>query len=298
MWLNHLAVEKGAPENTLSNYGRDVKRYVEWLEEARITDLGFVTEKHVESYLAFLREKLAPSSANRALIVARGLHKFALAEGLVPVDVAAQVSPPRTAQRLPETLSVAEVEKLIDNIPDGEEAGAVHLRDRALLELLYGTGARISEIVGLSVDDATAMSTGLAPGELGVLKVRGKGNKDRLVPVGARARAALEQYLVRSRPVMTVGKSPALFLNTRGGPLSRQSAWVVIKAGAERAGIDKKISPHTLRHSFATHLLEGGANVRVVQELLGHSSVTTTQIYTHLNPEALQEMWRAAHPRA
>ena len=167
------------------------------------------------------------------------------------------------------------------------------MRDRALLELLYATGARVSEVLALNVDDASELEPGA-----GVLTVTGKGNKQRLVPVGSHAQDALQAYLVRVRPSFATGKSHALFLNTRGGALSRQSAWTAIKQAAERAGVHKDISPHTLRHSFATHLLEGGADVRTVQELLGHASVTTTQIYTHVTAENLREVWRQAHPRA
>lgn len=292
-WLNYLAVEKGSSPNTVSNYRRDVNRYLAWLEAAGIDDLADVTRAHVEAYLAQLRGSMAASSASRALIVARGLHKFAVAEGVIGVDVASEVSPPSPGQHLPDTLSIADVDRLISAVPEGEYATPVDLRDRALLEMLYGTGARISEIVALTVDDATGLDD-----SDGILRVRGKGDKERLVPVGSAARRAVEDYLVRARPVLSRGQSHALFLNTRGGALSRQSAWAVLKQAAERAGIDASISPHTLRHSFATHLLEGGADVRTVQELLGHSSVTTTQIYTHVTADNLREVWRTAHPRA
>lgn len=286
-WLNHLAVEKGASENTLSNYRRDVQRYLRWLGESGITDLRAVTRPMVESYLVYLRGELAASSASRALIVARGLHKFALLERELEVDVAHDVAPPAAAKHLPETLTIEQVTALIESTGHDDP---VHLRDRALLELLYGTGARISEVLGLVVDDVT--------GAEGVLRVRGKGDKERLVPLGSHAQAAVDAYLVRVRPVLSQGKTPALFLNTRGNPLSRQSAWAVVQEAAARAGIEEKISPHTLRHSFATHLLQGGADVRTVQELLGHSSVTTTQIYTHVTADNLREVWQTAHPRA
>ena len=222
--------------------------------------------------------------------MARGLHKFGVAEGVLPRDVAAEVAPPQQGEQLPDTLSVAEVESLLDSCAGATPVG---VRDRALLELLYATGARVSEVLALNVDDASALEHGA-----GVLTVTGKGNKQRLVPVGSHAQDALQAYLVRVRPSFATGKSHALFLNTRGGALSRQSAWTAIKQAAERAGVHKDISPHTLRHSFATHLLEGGADVRTVQELLGHASVTTTQIYTHVTAENLREVWRQAHPRA
>lgn len=295
-WLNHLAVERGAAGNTLSNYRRDVNRYLEWLEQAGVSDLREVTTSQIEAYMADLRrgyaghKPLAASSANRALVVARGLHKFAVTEGEVAVDVAAEVSPPATGTHLPATLSVDEVAALIDAVPQGPEATALDLRDRALLEMLYGTGARISELMRVDVDEVS--------GGEGILKLEGKGGKQRLVPVGSMAQAAVDAYLVRGRPALSRGLSPAVFLNTRGKRLSRQSAWAVIQQAVGRAGLTKKISPHTLRHSFATHLLEGGADVRTVQELLGHSSVTTTQIYTHVSADSLREVWRTAHPRA
>lgn len=289
-WLNHLTVERGLSANTLSNYRRDVERYLAWLQGAGIADLASVTTTDIELYVADLRRGgLAASSSARALVVARGLHKFAVAEGVLDVDVAAEVPPPAQGRHLPDTLSIADVEKLLDAVPHAEP---VDLRDRALLELLYGTGARISELTALHVDDVAELEL------RGYLLVRGKGNKERLVPVGRQAQRAVSDYLVRGRPSLARGKSPALLLNLRGGALSRQSAWAVVKRAAQRAGIEHDISPHTLRHSFATHLLEGGADVRVVQELLGHSSVTTTQIYTHVSAENLRQVWREAHPRA
>lgn len=294
-WLMHLMVEKGASKNTVSNYRRDVNRYVAWLAEAGIDDLAQVQRTHVENYLIHLRETLAQSSASRALIVARGLHKFALAEGLIDTDVAADVSPPKRAQPLPETLSVDEVSSLLAAIPTDAAATPIDVRDRALLEMLYGTGARISEVIKLSVDDITEDGPSSVRD---ILLLSGKGNKQRVVPMGSLAVKAVEDYLVRARPVLATGSSHALFLNTRGKALSRQSAWAAIKSAAQRAHLNKSISPHTLRHSFATHLLEGGADVRTVQELLGHSSVTTTQIYTHVTADSLREVWRTAHPRA
>lgn len=293
LWLDHLAVERGVSANTLSNYRRDVNRYLDWLEAAGTTDLNDVASTDLEDYVADLRrgekgrEGLAASSASRALVVARGLHKFAVSEGAVSADVAARVSPPKLGEKLPDTLSIEEVGRLLDACPDDTP---IHLRDKALLEVLYATGARISEVLALVVDDIA--------GTRDFIKVTGKGDKQRVVPVGGAAQRALEAYLVRGRPALSTGKSHAVFLNKRGGALSRQSAWTIIKDAASRAGLDKDISPHTLRHSFATHLLEGGADVRTVQELLGHASVTTTQIYTHVTPENLREVWSTAHPRS
>ncbi len=295
-WLTHLAVERGMSPHTLSNYRRDVERYLRWLAAAGKLDLAQVTTGEVEAYVADLRRgvdgaaPLAASSTARALTVARGLHKFGVEEGVLPADVAAEVSPPSAGERLPDTLSVAEVAALLDSCPTETPVG---LRDKALLETLYATGARVSEVLALTVDDAAR-----AMDNDGVMAVTGKGNKQRIVPLGTHAQEAIEAYLVRARPAFANGKSHALLLNTRGGALSRQSAWTVIKQAAQRAGIDKDVSPHTLRHSFATHLLEGGADVRSVQELLGHASVTTTQIYTHVTADNLREVWRSAHPRA
>jgi integrase/recombinase XerD len=219
----------------------------------------------------------------------RGLHKFSVHDGLLSTDVAREVHPPAPPRRLPKALSVERVTRLLEACRLDDPLG---LRDRALLELLYSTGARISEAVGLAVDDVDADTRSVL--------LSGKGGKPRLVPVGRPALAALDAYLVRARPGLAArGRGgPALFLNARGGRLSRQSAWQVLQDAAERAGITAGVSPHTLRHSFATHLLEGGADVRVVQELLGHASVTTTQIYTMVTVHALREVWAEAHPRA
>ncbi|MBP3947553.1 site-specific tyrosine recombinase XerD [Corynebacterium sp. Marseille-P3884] len=293
LWLDHLAVERGVSANTLSNYRRDVERYLDWLADTGKTDLGEVASTDLEDYVADLRrggdgkKGLAASSASRALVVARGLHKFAVSEGVVAADVAAGVSPPKLGEKLPDTLSIDEVGTLLDACPDETPT---QLRDKALLEILYATGARISEVLALVVDDIAETRD--------FIKVTGKGDKQRVVPVGGAAQRALEAYLVRGRPALSAGKSHAVFLNKRGGALSRQSAWTIIKDAASRAGLDKEISPHTMRHSFATHLLEGGADVRTVQELLGHASVTTTQIYTHVTPENLREVWTSSHPRS
>lgn len=304
-WLTHLSVERGVSPNTLSNYRRDLNRYIEYLDAVDIHDLEKVRATDLESYVAYLRTgdtdsgrtPLAASSSGRALVVARGLHKFAVREGVLEVDVATEVSPPATRQHLPDTLSMEEVTQLLEAIPDGDSASVMDLREKALLELLYGTGARITEILDLVMDDLYDIIN--APqNDLGMLLLTGKGNKQRIVPVGSKAIDAVKAYAVRGRPAFAKGKSAALFLNNRGGALSRQSAWKIIKQAADRVGINKTISPHTLRHSYATHLLEGGADVRVVQELLGHASVKTTQIYTHVTAENLRQVWATSHPRA
>lgn len=294
-YLHHLAVERGTARSTLDSYARDLRRYADHLLAEGASGLGEVSAEQVATFLARLREgvadrsPLAPSSAARALVVARGLHRFAQAEGVVEVDVAREVSPPSPPQRLPKALSVDQVLRLLDSGGGDDPRG---IRDRALLELLYSSGARISEAVGLDLDDVeTAERTVL---------LDGKGGRQRRVPVGRPALQALDAYLVRGRPALaTRGRgSPAVFLNSRGTRLSRQSAWNALKAAAGRAGITAGVSPHVLRHSFATHLLEGGADVRVVQELLGHASVTTTQVYTLVTVNTLREVYATAHPRA
>ncbi|RMI43704.1 site-specific tyrosine recombinase XerD [Actinomadura harenae] len=306
-YLGHLAVERGLAANTLSSYRRDLRRYVEVLTSRGRDAIDRVTEDDVRAFLVGLREgdadhpPLAAGSAARAVVAVRGLHRFALREGLAADDPAREVRPPTPPRRLPKAISLAEVERLLNAAsgPDRGDRGTVGdataaaraLRDRALLELLYGSGARISEAVGLDVDDVDL-------GE-GYARVAGKGGKTRIVPIGEYARRAVEAYLVRARPELarTGRGGPALFLNARGGRLSRQGAWMVLRAAADRARLTD-VSPHTLRHSFATHLLDGGADVRVVQELLGHASVTTTQVYTLVTVQLLREVYATSHPRA
>ncbi|MDT5401757.1 MAG: integrase/recombinase XerD [Mycobacterium sp.] len=300
-YLDHLTIERGVAANTLSSYRRDLRRYTAHLVSRGIDDLAAVAEADVSDFLVALRRgdqdsgalPLSAVSAARALIAVRGLHRFATSEGLTAVDVARAVKPPTPSRRLPKSLSLDEVLALLDGAGgDSDADGPLTLRNRALLEVLYSTGARISEAVGLDVDDVDTHSRSVL--------LRGKGDKQRLVPIGRPAVSALDTYLVRGRPDLARrGKgTPAIFLNVRGGRLSRQSAWQVLQDAAERAGISSAVSPHTLRHSFATHLLEGGADVRVVQELLGHASVTTTQIYTLVTVSTLREVWAGAHPRA
>jgi integrase/recombinase XerD len=272
-YVDHLTIERGVAANTLSSYRRDLRRYSAHLVSRGITDLCDVTETDVSEFLVALRKgdpdtdtsALSAVSAARALIVVRGLHRFAAAEGVTDLDVARAVKPPTPSRRLPKSLTVDEVLALLDGAGgDGETDTPLTLRNRALLEVLYSTGARISEAVGLDVDDVDVHSRSVL--------LRGKGGKQRLVPIGRPAVTALDVYLVRGRPDLARrGKgTPGIFLNARGGRLSRQSAWQVLQDSAQRAGIASAVSPHTLRHSFATQLLEGGADVRAVQELLGH----------------------------
>jgi integrase/recombinase XerD len=295
-WLDHLRVERGAAANTLSSYGRDVARYQQFLHGRGISDPAAVGESDVTEFLASLREgspeqpPLSASSAARTIVAVRGFHRFLALEGDTATDPAGAVAPPKAPRRLPKAISVHDVERLLSAASLGDSPAA--LRDRAMVEVLYGAGARISEAVGLDVDDIDL--------EQGSVRLFGKGSKERVVPIGSYAREAVTAYAVRARPAMVLkGKgTPALFLNQRGGRLSRQGAWAAIHAAAERADLGAKVSPHTLRHSFATHLIDGGADVRVVQELLGHASVTTTQIYTMVTVQRLREVYAEAHPRA
>ena len=314
-YLDHLAVERGLAKNTLSSYRRDLRRYLDFLAQHERDDLSQVTEADVAAFLASLRlgdaahPPLSAGSAGRTIVAVRGFHRFAVREGKVDADTAGAIRPPTPARRLPKAIAVEDVERLLEAA--GAEGTPRARRDRALLEVLYGTGARISEAVGLDVDDVDL--------DAGLVRLFGKGSKDRVVPLGSYAKAALELYFVTARPALAAGarsaalaRDPsatrdsrpardsrgAVFLNARGGRLSRQSAWTVLRTAATRAGLTAGISPHTLRHSFATHLLDGGADVRVVQELLGHASVTTTQIYTMVTVERLREVYASAHPRA
>jgi len=294
-YRDHLAIERGLAANTLAAYGRDLRRYLLYCQSRGLTSPGQVTEADLADFLAGLRtgddvhQPLSSASAARTLVAVRGFHRFAQREGHAADDPGREVKPPAAAKRLPKALTVEEVVAILTST-GGSGAEPLSLRDRALLEFLYGTGARISEAVGLDLEDLDMDS--------GVALLHGKGGKRRLVPVGRHARDALESYLVRVRPGLLVGAQPAVFLNARGGRLSRQSAWTILRAAAQRAGVTAEVSPHTLRHSFATHLLDGGADVRVVQELLGHASVTTTQVYTKVTVDHLREVYALAHPRA
>jgi integrase/recombinase XerD len=324
-YLDHLTVERGLAANTLAAYRRDLARYLETLAAVGVADLDAVTPGHVADHLAALREgdpghpPLAAASAARAVSAVRGLHRFAHRERLTSTDAAREVPPPSPPRRLPRALEVDQVERLLAAAGppgDGPDAGARRLRDRALLEFLYGTGARISEAVGACVDDLDlgdldlgdlgggAGSGGDGSTAGGMVRLRGKGGRDRLVPVGKYAVGAVRAWLGAGRPALARHGhgGPRLFLNARGGPLSRQGGWGILQEAARRAGLPvggrSGVSPHTLRHSYATHLLDGGADVRVVQELLGHASVTTTQVYTLVTVERLREVYLTSHPRA
>jgi integrase/recombinase XerD len=309
-YLDHLTVERGMSRHTVAAYRRDLHRYANYLAELGVTDPSHVSSAMIGNYAARLREgraapdgdgwieaPLANASVARAVIAVRSLHRFAAAEGLTADDPARSVRPPKPPRRLPKALSLEQVQAMLAVPATDTEVG---LRDAALLELLYGTGIRISEAVTLDVDDVDRLARTPADEPAPGLRVLGKGDKERIVPVGSYARRALDAYLIRGRPMLVaVGRgTPALFVNTRGDRLSRQSAWAVLRSVAEKAGITAEVSPHTLRHSYATHLLDGGADIRVVQELLGHASVTTTQIYTLVTIEHLREVFITSHPRA
>ena len=295
-YLRHVSIERGLSEHTVTAYRRDLGDYVAWLSERGVLDTADVTPEIVSRYVADRAAASPPPAASslaRLQSSVRGLHGHLAREGIEDEDASTRLRPPKAARRLPKALTIEQVERLLAAPSADDETG---LRDRALLELMYATGARVSEIVTLDVDDVA--HGGSASDD--IVRLRGKGDKERIVPVGSYARGALDAYLTRARPVLS-GRgraTPRLFLGARGAPLSRQSAWLVIRAAAEKAGIASHVSPHTLRHSFATHLLQGGADVRVVQELLGHASVATTQIYTHVTIDALRDVYATSHPRA
>lgn len=298
-FLTFMAVEKGVSPNTLGSYRHDLAKYLTYLSQIGRKSLSDVTDNDIADFLVYLAEgdpaekraPLAVSSVTRTLSAVRSLHKFALAEGEVDIDVAARVHPPKAPSRFPKALTIAEVTNLIESIPDTDTSDTTDLRDRALVEMLYSTGARVSEITGLDIDDVDL--------EHNLVLLHGKGGKDRIVPVGGPALVALHRWLVRGRPVWVRSNSgPSVFLNSLGRRLSRQSAGNILAVRGKASGLTKKISPHTLRHSFGTHLLEGGADIRAVQELLGHASVTTTQIYTKVTAENMRRVWAGAHPRA
>ena len=300
-YLQHLVVERGLAANTVQSYERDLRRYADFLGARGRSELADVTGLDVAEFRAALRAgddahpPLAVSSVGRAVVAVRGLHGFALSERLAGHDPARDVAPPAPAKRLPKAIPIEAVERILDAAGSAGDPDPCVLRDRALLEFLYGTGARISEATVLDVDDLDHL--GRDPAVL----LTGKGGKQRYVPVGRYAVAALDAYLVRGRPALAAKagrkSSPAVFLNARGGRLTRQGAWGILRDAAARCG-EGDVSPHTLRHSFATHLLDGGADIRVVQELLGHASVATTQVYTLVTVDKLREVYAAAHPRA
>ncbi|NLW13296.1 MAG: site-specific tyrosine recombinase XerD [Trueperella sp.] len=293
-YLAHLSVERSLSANTIAAYRRDIGHYVAHLQSRGVSTFDSVSTEDAASFVDYLRSgqagtKMAAASVARMVTSIRRVHEFLMLEGRTATDPTTDVRPPQQGERLPKAITIEQMSTLIDAASVGE--GPIPLRDRALVEVLYGTGARVSEAVRLTPDDVDIDSA--------TIRLFGKGRKERMLPLGRYAIDGIEQYLVRGRPELAAkGKgNPYLFLNKRGNPLSRQSAWTAIQEIAQRAKIDD-VSPHTFRHSFATHLLQGGADVRIVQEMLGHSSVTTTQIYTKVTTETLRETYASSHPRA
>jgi len=292
-YLSWLATERGRSANTLAAYRRDLRTYCEWLRQQGM-GVADVSEEVVTGYVAHLRAAgLADSSVKRAMVAVRSLHRFLAQEGDAADDPAADVAVPRVPQGLPKALSEAEIESLLAAVVGTDP---IALRDRAILEVLYGTGLRISELVGLSLGDVDVAA--------GLVRAFGKGSKERIVPLGRLARAALEAWLHDGRPAVEPerwarrGDAEAVFLNARGGRLSRQGAWGIVRRYGDRVGLGHRLTPHVLRHSCATHMLDHGADVRTVQELLGHASVSTTQVYTMVSADRLRTVYETAHPRA
>jgi len=291
-YLRYVTLERGRSPHTVAAYRGDLARYLEFLGSRGLITPDQVTPDDLRVFVDSLEG--AASTVARKLSSIKNFHRFLLAEGVVVIDPSSQLPSPSKATRLPKALTVDQVGRLLDSVI-GDDPHA--LRDRALLEFLYATGARISEALALSVDDVLGDDGRVSE----VIRVTGKGQKQRILPVGSFARAAMDSYLTRSRPALVRGQkksTPAVFLGLRGGQLSRQNAWLVVQSAAKRAGLEGLVSPHTLRHSFATHVLSGGADIRVVQELLGHASVATTQIYTKVTIDTLREVYQGAHPRA
>ena len=285
---NFMAVEKGSSLNTLEAYSRDLRRFAGYLKEEKIPSPEDVFPEHLVAFLGTLkREGLSATSINRNLAAIRGLYRYLLRSGHIPENTLTKVSLAKTWMRLPDTLNLQEMEELLQKPDDTNPSG---LRDKAMFELLYATGLRVSELVTLTVNAVNW--------QVGCLTATGKGRKERIVPIGKTAIAILRRYMEESRPLLLKEKkTDVLFVNRRGGGLTRQALWKTIRKYALLAGIQKKVHPHTFRHSFATHLLEGGADLRAVQVMLGHADISTTQVYTHVTRERLREIHRKYHPR-
>jgi integrase/recombinase XerD len=291
-YVRYLALERGRSQNTIAAYRSDLERYFDFLHSLGVSAPEEISPQAVRTYVESL-EGVATTVA-RKLSSIKNFHRYLVEENVLSYDPSAEIRPPSLPSRLPKALSISQVQALLDSVIGDDP---VALRDRALLEFLYGSGARISEALELAVDDVLddTAHTG------STVRVTGKGRKQRIVPLGSYARAALDAYLTRARPVMVARHRrpvPTVFVGVRGGALSRQSAWLILQEAAKRADLATLVSPHTLRHSFATHVLSGGADIRVVQELLGHASVSTTQIYTKVTIDTLREVYHSAHPRA
>ena len=292
-WIDHylsfLTVEKGLSPNTLESYSRDLQYFMTYLTDQSLHHLADIQATAILGYLIHLRNRgLIPTSRARHLVTLRGFFRFLHQENVLPHDPAALIELPKSGRHLPDVLSGHEIQALLAAPPVGRPAG---LRDAAMLELLYAAGLRVSELIRLKVLDLNF--------DAGFVRVFGKGGKERVVPIGRPALSVLHRYLDQARPLLLKGEaSPFLFVARRGRPLSRQGFWKLLKKYAVQAGIRHPVSPHTLRHSFASHLLEGGADLRVVQMMLGHADIATTQIYTHVSMERLRSIHQQYHPRS
>ena len=295
-FIDHLRIERGLSENSLTSYGRDLRYFLEFLQ-IRDLQLSQVTATVLSDFEVWLKDRsLAVSSINRTNSAVKSFLIYCAREYGLNLPTG-EISSHKVARKLPKALTIHEITSLIESAKSLSEATS--LRDVALLELLYSTGGRVSEIIGININDLAKVESDNEV--IQTIKLRGKGSKERMVPIGSYALNALDNYLVRVRPALvakSVKNESALFLNSRGGRLSRQSAWNIVLASAQASGLEGRVSPHVFRHSYATHLLDGGADIRVVQELLGHSSVTTTQIYTLVTIDKIRQSYSSAHPRA
>ena len=289
-FLNYLSVERGLARNTISSYQTDLKKFSSFLKEKGETLVDNVTREDIREFLMDLKnKKLSVNSIARNLVSIKSFFKYLVNERIIKDNITAVLESPKLWKKLPDTLSIKEVDKIILKANFKSKQG---IRDRAILEVLYGTGMRVSEAVNLKLRDINF--------EVGFLKCKGKGQKERIVPFGGKAQTAIRRYLKKARPDFILKKRdvPEIFLSRLGRPISRVSIWKMIKTYTRKANIKKNITPHTLRHSFATHMLEGGADLRIVQELLGHADISTTQIYTHINKDRLKSIHHKYHPRS
>ena len=287
-FFDYLKVEKGLSANSIYAYREDLKKYVEYLEKVKIENPKKINRKNITDFLFLLRKRISQISIARILSTVKNFHKFLSREKVTSTDVSDLIETPKLDKKIPNFLILSEIAKIL-KCPNLKKSQGI--RERAILELMYATGLRVSELVNLKLSDLNL--------DIGFIKCRGKGSKERIVPLGKTAEHFLKKYLAQSRPKL-LGKKESIhiFLAQGGRTLSRQSVWKTIKSTVRKAGIKKKVSPHTLRHSFATHLLEGGADLRSLQEMLGHASITTTQIYTHVNQTRLKKIHTKFHPRA
>ncbi|MBD7964632.1 site-specific tyrosine recombinase XerD [Fictibacillus norfolkensis] len=289
-FLQYIIVERALSKNTIDSYKRDLTQYVRYLQKVEsLETIHEIDRNHIIGYLLFLKENgKASTTLARNIASIRSFHQFLLREKVSSQDPSVHIETPKTERKLPKVLSTDEVEALLDTPASNDPFSQ---RDKGMLELLYATGIRVSELVQLNIGDVHL--------DMGFIRCIGKGNKERIIPLGKMAQTAIERYLHNGRSIMLKGKkTDALFLNHHGNRLSRQGFWKILKQLARKAHIEKELTPHTLRHSFATHLLENGADLRAVQEMLGHADISTTQIYTHVTKTRLKDVYSAFHPRA